>query len=1003
MIRPVVRRVSSSILVSRVVERARLVAALDAAEQGEPGLVLIGGEAGIGKTRLATDLATVSSTRGALVIRGQCLDTKATALPFAPFVEILSGLRLSERIASVAGPEAAGIGELARLVPMIGRSRPSDSRRVSGDDQLRLFHAVSERFTGAARDRLLLLVIEDLHWADASSLDLLRFVAGGMSTERLLMLATFRSDELRGRHPLSAALGELVRLPHVARLDLSAFTEREVADQLTGIGGRRPTDDAVSRTFARSDGNPFFVEELAGHGPDGPLPPTLRDALATRLADLSPDARVVVAAAATIGREVGHALLARIAPLPERQLLHALREATDHHVLVRADRRLGVGFAFRHALIQEFAYGELLPNERAALHRAIVEALQASGGSSGEIARHAYLARDLPLALALSAAAADEAAESLAFAEALAHAERALELWSEVIDPEASARRDHASLSMLSARCAAALGRWSEAANFGRMALARLAPEQRTERIALLLDVAHWHSFADDETGRAAALDEAAALSPPHPPTALRARVLADLAHFADDNGRVTEARRLAEEAIGVSRVAGARAEEARALVRLAEVLAGGLAQPEAASQLLVDAERIAAESSEPQEHVLGLLTFRKADFALMAGEFADAVSIADAGVARAGAAGRLGERVGFLRALKIAGLAALGRWDEAEVLFDEARRDPSVVTVRNAIQNFVEVLVRQGRLAEATSAVHETDFGYVTANEGSWILQTRIRLANAEGRWDDARAAADEAVGLFRDEAEANVMFLLEHCVRGEADRAEVARDRRRTAEEAETRRVGIERLSQLRRIAQAAIALGGAGKLIEAILATAEAEGSRLERQPDAVLWGEAVRRREALGQRWETGYARFRQAEAILGKRGSRSEAQALLREAHGVASELRALPLVDQIESLARRGRIRLQAAAPERRVHRAMTAEGVIVALTTREWEVLSLVAAGHTNREIGAELFISEKTASVHITNVMDKLGALSRYDAAASAVRLGLLDATPGRSQRRT
>jgi len=484
MILPVVRRVSSSILVGRVVERARLAAALDAAEQGEPGLVLIGGEAGIGKTRLVTDLATVASARRALVVRGQCLDTKAATLPFAPFVDILHGLRLSERVAGVAGAEAAEIGELAPLVPMIERSRAADSRHASGDDQLRLFHAVLERFTAAAQDRLLLLVIEDLHWADASSLDLLRFVAGGMSTERLLVLATFRSEGLQGRHLLSPALGELVRLPHVARLDLSAFTEREVADQLTGIGGRRPTDDAVSRTFARSDGNPFFVEELAGHRPDSPLPATLRDALASRLADISPDARVVVAAAATIGREVGHALLARIVPLPERQLLHALREATDHHVLVRADQRLGVGFAFRHALIREFAYGELLPNERAGFHRAIVEALQASGGSSGEIARHAYLAHDLPLALARSAAAADEAAEGLAFAEALTHAERALELWGEVIDPEASARRDHVSLLMLSARCAVALGRWSAAANFGRTALARLGLEQRTERIA---------------------------------------------------------------------------------------------------------------------------------------------------------------------------------------------------------------------------------------------------------------------------------------------------------------------------------------------------------------------------------------------------------------------------------------------------------------------------------------------------------------------------------------
>ena len=996
MIGSVVRRVSSSIFVGRVVERAQVTAALDAAERGDPGLVLIGGEAGIGKTRLVTELATLANTRGALVVRGQCLDMKTATLPFAPFVDVLHGLRSSERAVGVVEPEAAGIGELARLVAAVERSGPPDARLTS-DDQLRLFHAIFERFARAARDRLLLLVIEDLHWADASSLDLLRFVAGGMATERLLILATFRSDELHGRRQLPMALGELVRLPHVARLDLEAFTREEVADQLTGIGGRRPANDAVSRTFARSDGNPFFVEELAGHAADSPLPATLRDALAARLARLSPGARAVVAAAAAIGHEVRHALLAQVAPLAEGQLLDALREAMDHHVLVQADPRTSLGFVFRHAMIQEFAYGELLPNERVALHRAIVMALDASAGSSGEIARHAFSAGDRPLALVRSVIAAEEAAEGLAFAEALVHADRALELWSDVSDAEALSPLDRAALSMLGARCAVALGQWSRAADLGQVVLAQLDSERRDERIALLLDLGRWHSFSDDEAARATALREAAALSPSHPPNALRARVLADLAHFAGDNGQVPEARGLAEEAIEIARAVGARAEEAHALIRLAEIHAGGLAQPKAASRMLEDAQRIAAEDPEPLADFLGHLIFRKADFALMAGEFAETVAIADAGLASAGAAGRLGERVGFLRAIKIAGLASLGRWEEAEVLFDEARRDPSIVTVRNAIQSFIEVLLRQGRTDEAASAVQETDFGYVTPLEASWILQTRIRLANAERRWDHARAAADEALALFPDEAELQLVVLLEDCVRAEADHAELARSRRRSLEEAEARRVGLERLDRLRRVAQSAIALGGAGQLVEAMLATAEAEGSRLNHQPDASLWAEAARRREALGQPWESAYARFRQAEAILGKRDRRPEAPPLLREAHAIASELRAFPLVGQIESLARRGRIRLQAAAPERRTRRATTADGVVVELTTREWEVLSLVATGHTNREIGAELFISEKTASVHITNVMDKLGALSRYDAAASATRLGLLEATPG------
>ena len=326
----------------------------------------------------------------------------------------------------------------------------------------------------------------------------------------------------------------------------------------------------------------------------------------------------------------------------------------------------------------------------------------------------------------------------------------------------------------------------------------------------------------------------------------------------------------------------------------------------------------------------------------------------------------------------------------------EEAARGADAVTAALAVQGFVEVLVRQGRIAEAAAAVRKTDFGYVTPHEGSFILETLLRVANGEGRWDDARAAADEAIGLFEDPArDSNLLGILELSVCGEADRAALARGRRRMAEEAEARRVGLTRLDLMRRGAQEAIGLGGAGPLLEAELATAEAEGSRLEGRSDAEMWAEAARRREALSQPWETAYARFRQAEAILATRGRKQEALPLLGEAHRVASQLGARPLIGQIEALARRGRILLASMPPRRLARQATTEEGVVVVLTTREREILSLVTAGHTNREIGDQLFISPKTVSVHISNAMDKLGALSRYEAAAIATRIGLLDAT--------
>jgi DNA-binding CsgD family transcriptional regulator len=996
MIGPVVRRISSPTFVGRVAERARLEGALDAAEQSEPGLVLLGGEAGIGKTRLAAELATVAGRRGALVARGHCLEAKTASLPFAPFIEILRGLLLGEHADRDLGSGEPGRSELARLVPEIEPRRALERRPSTEDERLPLFYAVLELFERTAKNRPLIIVVEDLHWADASSLDLLRFIAGELAGERLLILGTFRTDELQRRHPLLRLLAELVRLPHVMRLDLPAFTEADVADQLTGITGSRPADDVVQRVFARSDGNPFFVEELAGHGVVSPLPTTLHDILVARLAALSANGRAVVRATAAIGREASHELIAQIAGLPQEKLLNALHEAIDHHVLVGTDSRTPAGsFVFRHALIQELAYAELLPSERIALHRASVTSLQAADGSPGEIARHAFLAHDLATGLAYSVRAADDAIEALAFAEALTHLERALELWSGVSEPEALTGRDQASLLLVAAGCAAALGRWSQSADLGRRALAHIDPiERRDERIALLVDLSRWEGFADDEVARAAAILEAAELVPTDPPSALRARVLTDLAHLANHSGRLDEARRLAEEAIETSRAAGARAEEAGALVRLAEVL-GSLMQPEAADRLLADAERIAADGGAASDDFAAHLVFRQADFALAKGAFVRAIEIADAGNARAKRAGRSGQLAGFLRVVKIVALSALGRWVEAEVLVKEAGRDTAVVTARMADQAFAGVLVRQGRLAEAAAAMGRTDFGYVTPHEGSFILQTRIRVASGEGRWDDARGAADEAIRLFEDPAnDADALAILGLCIRGEADRAEVARGRRRAAEEAEARRVGLARLDLLRGGLKVAIARGDAGLLLEAELASAEAEGSRLEGRPDAELWIEAARRHETIGQSWEAAYAHFRQAEAMLGARVLKQETSPVLREAHRIAVELGARPLVDQIERLARRGRIRLASAPAERRVRQATTAEGVVVALTTREWEVLSMVAAGHTNREIGEELFISEKTASVHISNAMDKLGALSRYDAAASATRLGLLDA---------
>ena len=994
MIDVVVRRISSSVFVGRAAERAQLEAGLDAAERGEAGLILLGGDAGIGKTRLADELAVVAARRGAFVVRGRCFEANAVSLPFGPFIEILQRL-VTRTAADVDGARPAGSSPLVELLVQPAGTAP---RSPADDDRLGLFHAVLELIMRVAEQRPLVVVIEDLQWADELSLDLLHFIADGITDERLLVIGTFRSDELHRTHRLLPVVAELVRLAHVVRLDLEAFSRADVADQLTGITGERPADAVIDRVVARSDGNPFFVEEVMGLATGRRLPASLRDVLRARMSGLSSDARSVVIVAAAVGRDVTEQEIGPLVPLPDDRLLDALRDAVASHVLVPSSPGEPAGFAFRHALIQEAAYDELLPSERVRLHRAIVESIRDAGGRPGEVARHALLGHDLQTGLLYSVRAADETLELLAFAEALRHAERALELWNQVVDAESLTGHTERSVLMLAARSASALGRWTAAAAFGRSALERLDPiEERNERVVGLLELSRWEMLADDEEARAAALHEAAVLVPVDRPTALQARVLAELAHLSNHNNRFADAERLAGEAISVARAVGARDEEARALIRLAETMSYRI-RPEATERLLAEVARIVAEGDEPGDDFPGYLMFRQAGCALERGAFGQAIEIVDAGLARALRTGRFGERSGFLRGVKIQALVALGRWTEAEGLVDDVRRGGVDMASRMAVQDLVVLLVRQGRVEEAAEAVRAIDTGYSDAEEGRSVLATRIRVANAAGRWDDARAAADEAVSLLHDDADPiGFIEVLDLSVGAEADRAELASGRRRAAEAADARRVGLARLALGRRPVEAAIELGDAGPMFEAILATAVAEGSRLDGRSDATLWDDAARRRAALELPWETAYARFRQAEAILFSGADKAEAIVVLREAHRIASNLRAGPLVRDIEALARRGRIRLVAAAPASGRHTATTADGIVVALTTRESDVLSLVAAGHTNREIGETLFISEKTASVHISNVMDKLGALSRYEAAAIATRLGLLDAIPG------
>jgi hypothetical protein len=422
-------------LVGRAAELGRLERALDAAAAGRGTTALLAGPAGIGKTRLAGELAERARRLGAPVLTGRCIDLVGASVPYLPLVEALRPLRGSSAV--------DGLDELAGLMPGAG-ARPAGAPgdRTAGLSRLQLFEEVIELLDRLGAGGPVVLVVEDLHWADASTLDLLAYLAHAARERPLLLLGTARWETVHHDGALGrlatglarAGLAELVELGPLARAELEVLLARR---------SDAPLEPAISEDVcARSEGNPFFAEELlaaALRGEDA-LPGRLRDVLLADVRRLDPRTRSLVRVAAAAGRAVPPGLLTAASGLPDAELLEALREAVEHGVLVPDPS--GRTYRFRHALIAEAAYATLLPCEREDVHARLAVALArrpslaASGAGAGEVAEH-WIAAGRPVeALTASLRAARDAQAVSGLAEALRHLERVLDLWEHVPDAE---------------------------------------------------------------------------------------------------------------------------------------------------------------------------------------------------------------------------------------------------------------------------------------------------------------------------------------------------------------------------------------------------------------------------------------------------------------------------------------------------------------------------------------------------------------------------------------
>ncbi|HKO28867.1 MAG TPA: AAA family ATPase, partial [Solirubrobacteraceae bacterium] len=436
----------SPVFVGRGPELAAMVAALDSAVAGEPAIVLVGGEAGVGKTRLVEEAADRARAGGARVLTGSCIELGGEGLPLSPVVDALRTLTRvmdPDELDGFLGPARA---DLARLLPELdpeAASTPAAAGESGGARLLELVFGVIQRLSA---DRPLMLVIEDLQWADRSTLDLVSLLVRGMRAMHVLLVLTFRSDEIHRSHPLRPQIAAWERVRSVRRLELPRFTREEATRQLEAILGSPPPRSMVEPLYERSEGNAFLIEEIlaamqAGAGPEE-LPVTLRDVLLARAERLSEPAHRVLRIAAAAGSSVSDRLLAAVAGLDDASLDAALSEAIEHQLLTADDA--DHGYRFRHALTRDAVYADTMPRERVRTHAAYAEALSADPSLAGSaasaaaaLAVHWYAAHNAPQALVASVEAANLAA-AYAPAEALRHLERALELWPGV--PDASER-----------------------------------------------------------------------------------------------------------------------------------------------------------------------------------------------------------------------------------------------------------------------------------------------------------------------------------------------------------------------------------------------------------------------------------------------------------------------------------------------------------------------------------------------------------------------------------
>ncbi len=965
--------------VGRARELKQLNELLSSAADSRPSVALLSGEAGMGKSTLVQEFAGSAPER-VRVLSGACIGLGLGGIPYAPLIDALRGLMRDaggeEQARALIGPVGS------ELFGLITDSAGSGLLGAPGA-QVRVFGAVMSMLAHLGERAPILLIFEDMHWTDPSTLDLVRYLTRVKSNERVMLLCTYRSSLPRG-HALRGLLAEPDFTRRVHRISLGGFTRPEFREFTHNLVGELDPDRRL-RLFDLSEGNPFFAELLLTARDATRLPDNVKELMQAQLELLSEHAAAVTRVAAVAGRRVSDRLLAAVSQVDDPLLDRAIRECTEAQILIEHEAET---YEFRHALLRETVYESLRGSERRRMHAAMARALaaddQADARAAMEMAHHWFQAGEHKReALASAVRAGELAARMRAFQEAEKLYGNALALWPDVPDAEAIAGTTRVDVLGAAADAARWAGHVKPAVDWARAAIDQLPadpdPAQAGELYERLGNY-QWEAAAIADALEA--LHEAERRLAGQPASAVESRLLSKLATAAMLAGNYADGLELAKSALDMAREVGARAEEGRALnsAGLALAMRGRASE---GVPLLRDAVRIAEEN----DHLEDLFrAYGNLGMALeLSGDLRGAIEVLQDGLAQSRVLGLFGARQGGVLANNAgAAMFLLGRWDQAVILLDEAMEDRPV-------------------------------------KQTIYMRLTRAQIDVARGRWEDAeRLLADVRVHPNNDPRFVGPLYT---CT------AEIAVGRGALAEARDTIERGVEAVSRTenalvclqlyavglrvtaderllpvgpqadhdaaRSLAQQWLdgAREAAGEPpsqseIAVLLAQCEAEWARADGADTVETWAQIADDWTGLDQPFPMAYARWRQAEAAARTGRRRQAAAEAARLAHAAAQRLEARPLLREVEELAKRHRLDL--AGPSEAPAAPESPEPYEkFKLTDREVQVLREVCEGHTNTEIARKLFITESTVGVHVTHILKKLGVKGRTAAAAMAHQL--------------